>query len=75
MDQRNVSEAPTNQSLSVDQGDVGEASTYQHLPVDQGQPHLDNGYLAADSRYNIEIRVTQPSNDSLADEEDDFWLD
>ena len=74
VDQRNVSEAPTNQSLSVDQGDVSEASTYQHLPVDQGQPHLDNGYLAVDSRYNIEIRVTQ-KNDSLADEEDDFWLD
>ena len=82
VDLRDGGEAPTNQSMSVDQGHVSEASTYQPLPVDQGQPlpvdqpHLDNGYLTANSRYNIEIRVTQ-KNESLADEEDelqDFWM-
>ena len=79
---RDGGEAPTNQSMSVDKGHVSEASTYQPLPVDQGQPlpvdqpHLDNCYLISDSRYNIEIRVTQ-KNESLADEEDelqDFWM-
>ena len=73
MDHKGEGEAPTYQSLTVDQGDLGEASTYQPLPVDQGQPPLDKGYLAADTRYNIEIRVSQ-KNESLEEEEDDFWM-
>ena len=70
---RDGGEAPTNQSLSVDQGHVSEASTYQPLPVDQGHPPLEKGYLAADTRYNIEIRVSQ-KNESIEEEEDDFWM-
>ena len=77
MTDRDDEKGPTYQPLTVDP-DVGGALTY--LPMDQIQPvnnsksNLDNNDLAADS-YRIEIRVTQPSNDSLADTEDDFWLD
>ena len=48
----------------------------QSLPVDQGdlgQPPIDQGYLAADTRYNIEIKVSK-KNESLEEEEDDFWM-
>ena len=64
------------QSLTVDQGDLGQPPTYQPLPVDQGdlgQPPLDQGNLAGDTRYNIEIKVSK-KNESLEEEEDDFWM-